>query len=386
LTNGLQINIDWAMPRSAGRAFAPKEVLFSPTAACNLACSHCSVIREKTKLPAAAAIRFLESCKKAGIERVGFTGGEPFLYPAFLFAVTASAVENGFLFDRITTNGVWFKDPRHLRTTLEKLRDRGYDGSFGVSVDAFHGNDPARVALFLKTATEIWNRPDVSRIVAVRGAQDRRTAALLARLAAVLNAKIVKRGGRRFIKNDSLIILISTVDLVPIGRAENLIEPWGRKWFKEDYCRGPGHVFYVLPDGSVKPCCGYATDADRLTIGNIHRDSAADLIRNAARNKFVAAVFERGLSRVRRDLAASGIVFPGKTHLPCFFCHYLLTEIPQRALNRCLGDKPPSVHGRPERDEGLPLRRRSSRSPDFRTPRFQRPSKPTRSQKLIKDE
>ena len=63
----------------------------------------------------------------------------------------------------VTTNARWFKTPAQLRRTLKELRDRGYDGSFGVSVDAFHGKSVEKPALFIRTALEIWNRPDVAR-------------------------------------------------------------------------------------------------------------------------------------------------------------------------------------------------------------------------------
>ena len=94
-----------------------------------------------------------------------------------------------------------------------------------------------------------------------------------------------------------MFVPVTTIDLTPVGKAETLLDPWGKDWFKEDFCRGPGHVFYVLPDGSVKPCCGYATDSERLTIGNIYKDTAAKMLKNASRNPFVSAVFESGLSR-----------------------------------------------------------------------------------------
>ena len=59
--------------------------------------------------------------------------------------------------------------------------------------------------------------------------------------------------------------------LAPVERAERL--PGGRgtaTWFEEDYCEGPGQALIVNPKGEVKPCCGFASDLDQLTIGNIH--------------------------------------------------------------------------------------------------------------------
>lgn len=323
-------------PQLRGRPLQPEEVLFSPLDECNLRCRHCSAAPGKRRLPIATALRFLETCRGTSVERVGFTGGEPFLYPAFLEAVASRVVRLGLLFDRITTNAAWFKTRDELAAVLSRLRDKGYDGSFHVSLDSFHGRNIAKPALFIRTAAEIWNRPDASSILAVRGARDEETRSLLEALAARLEARIVRGRGRPRIESESLLVAISAVDLVPVGQAEGLTDPWRGGWFKEDFCRVPGHVLFILPDGSVKPCCGYATDSERLTLGNIKRDSAARLIANARRNPFVRAVFERGLTEVRRRLIEKGAVFPGRTANHCLFCHHLLTQVPGRILDACL--------------------------------------------------
>jgi hypothetical protein len=323
-------------PYATHRGFEPTEVLFSPLSACNLRCSHCTVTPERTRLPVAAALRFLDSCRGTPVERIGFTGGEPFLYPSFLEAVSGRVVRLGLLFDRITTNAAWFKTTSELRTALTRLRDKGFDGSFGVSLDAFHGSSAAKPAAFIRTAAEIWNRPDVASVVSVRGAREEETKALWAALARALEARVVVRQGRRIIVSEALFIPVSEIDLVPLGRAAGLINPWRGEWFKEDFCRGPGHVFYVLPDGTVKPCCGYATDEARLTIGNIKRHTAAELLANAAANDYVRAVFEIGLTRIRKRLIERGMSFPGRTPNHCLFCHHILTAVPRPALDACL--------------------------------------------------
>ena len=316
--------------------FAPKEILFASSSGCNLSCAHCAVRKDGRRLPPAAAVKFLRSAKAAGLERVGFTGGEPFLDVPFLLAVAEAAFRRDLFFDRIATNASWFKTPAGLRRILKKLRTAEYDGTFAVSVDAFHDDDLDKVALFLKTAAGIWDRPDIAQIVSVRGARDRATASRIRELARRLDAKIVTRFGRRFLKAEFLLLPLASIDIVPVGRATGMTDPWGRNWFKDDYCQGPGHILYVLPDGSVKPCCGYATDAERLTIGNIHRDSAAAVLRKAARNPFVRAVFEHGLGRVRGRLTAEGVRFPGRTDNHCYFCHHVLTDVEPAALDRAL--------------------------------------------------
>lgn len=319
-----------------GPGFAPREVLFAPSSACNLRCPHCAVEPGPRRLPMTAALRFLDSCLGTTVERVGFTGGEPFLQPTFLEAVSARAVRLGLLFDRITTNAAWFANRRELVQRLTRLRDKGYDGSFYVSLDAFHGRSIRQPALFIRTAAEIWNRPDIAALIAVRGSRDRETEALLDALAVRLGARRTARGSRPRIASPDLFIPISYVDLVPVGRAAGLPSPWEGDWFKEDFCAGPGQVLYVLPDGSVKACCGYATDSDRLTIGNIRRQTAPEIIAAANRNAFVRTIYGSGLSVLRRRLIAGGASFPGRTSNACLFCHHLLTSIPGSTLESVL--------------------------------------------------
>jgi len=308
------------------RAFHPEEVLFSLTSECNLSCRHCDASGGLGKIPKDHALRFLGECKSLGIKRVGFTGGEPFLALDLLCALSRRAVSHGLLFDRIMTNAVWWKDERMLRSALKRLHDSGYDGSICVSVDAFHNQNIKKLARFIEIAVKIWRRPDIVSIAYVHGSKDKETKESLGALKALIG------------KIDREIFLRTLrIDIAPVGKAEKFKDPWGYKdWFKEDYCNGPGNVFFVMPSGDVKPCCGYATDNKELTIGNIKRDSGEDMIKNAVNNKFVGAVFSRGLSRIRKGLEGVGVRFPGKTLSHCYFCDYILTKVPRRALIKSL--------------------------------------------------
>lgn len=321
--------------------FRPEEVLFSPTTNCNLACSHCTtgIPKSKAVLSEKLAIKFLEQCASIGVERVGFTGGEPFLAPGFLLSVVKAAVEQGLLFDRIMTNGVWWLGTRILKDTLTALADAGYDGSICVSVDAFHTRprDLKRVAHFVRTAVNIWRRPDIVSFACVTGGRDEETVLLLRSFAKRFSAKVAKSpAGRPYIKSGSVFIKIDTIELVPAPNGSGSKDPWKGRWFKEDHCKGPGNVFLVMPDGGVKPCCGYASDDKALTIGNIRRDSARDILNRFRRNRFASTVFDSGLSEIRKRLEASGAKFPGKTSNHCYFCGYILNDVPRGVLNRCL--------------------------------------------------
>ncbi len=78
------------------RTFRPNYLSFAGTYQCNLTCAHCCVpIEWPDRLDLATARRFLEDAHAYGIGVLGFTGGEPFLYPEFLHALCRRATALG---------------------------------------------------------------------------------------------------------------------------------------------------------------------------------------------------------------------------------------------------------------------------------------------------
>src|SRR5215217_7258902 len=148
--------------RHPERTFRPNYIALCPTYQCNLTCAHCCVpIEWPDRLDIPTSLRFLEQAHAAGIDTLGFTGGEPFLYPEFLGALTKRAAELGFRFDKLMTNGVWHRDAAHARSVLSELRDAGFSGKIGLSVDKFHGLDVAKLAEFCRVARAVFNRDTV---------------------------------------------------------------------------------------------------------------------------------------------------------------------------------------------------------------------------------
>ena len=147
---------------ATSRTLSPEEIIFAATTECNLHCAHCFVPRTEKRLSADDAITFLKSCAGSQIEKIGFSGGEPFLYPEFICRVSKAAVENDFLFGRIMTNGVWWKTEDELFTTLKKIQDCGYDGKIGISYDNFHGQDYEKVRHFCSTVNEIFGEENIN--------------------------------------------------------------------------------------------------------------------------------------------------------------------------------------------------------------------------------
>jgi organic radical activating enzyme len=315
--------------RRRTRTFRPNYLSFAGTYQCNLTCPHCCVpIEWPDRLDIAAALRFLEDAHQEGIAFLGFTGGEPFLYPEFLFALCRRAAVLGFRFDKIMSNGVWHNDAAQLEQVLRELAATGYSGKLGLSVDKFHGRHTAKAAEFCRIARHVFQRDN---IVSLSYASRQPELGLgpvhdLAReLGAVIEWSDLLH--RYLLVSDELTILLNWNHLAPVERAEHFTGGWDGQWFAEDYCEGPGQALIVTPRGEVKPCCGFASDLDQLTIGNIYRDSVRRIIRRARRHPYVGKVFRKGLTAIRDEiLARDPQALPGATSNHCFFCWYVLTQ------------------------------------------------------------
>jgi organic radical activating enzyme len=294
-----------------------------------LDCPHCCVpIEWADRLSIPAAIRFLEEAADFGISVLGFTGGEPFLYPEFLFALTRRAAELGFRFDKIMTNGVWFDSETSLRSILEQLRDAGYTGKLGLSVDKFHGRHTDRVKIFCQTARQVFARDNIVSI-SYASPSPEQGLQLIRELGRELGAVIEWSEvlGRYLFVSSDFTITLNWNHLAAVERAERLGGAWDGEWFEEDYCEGPGQALIVTPRGEVKPCCGFASDLDQLTIGNIYTDSVIQVVSRARNHPYVGRIFREGLTAIRDEIMRRDpSALPGATRNHCYFCWYVLTR------------------------------------------------------------
>jgi hypothetical protein len=280
------------------------------------------------RLEIEVALRFLEEAREFGIEILGFTGGEPFLYPEFITALTRRAAGLRYRFDKIVTNGVWFRNQAQLDGVLGELAAAGFTGKLGLSVDKFHGIKTEMLAAFCHSARQIFGRDNVVSISYASRHPEQGLEPILSladALGGVIDWSDMLR--RYLLVTPDTTMILNWNHLAPVERAEKLTGAWDGVWFEEDYCEGPGQALIVNPKGEVKPCCGFASDLDQLTIGNIHTDSVAKIIRQAQRHPYVGKVFREGLTAIREEiLSRDPTSLPGKTSNHCYFCWYVLTR------------------------------------------------------------
>jgi pyruvate-formate lyase-activating enzyme len=315
--------------RRRTRTFRPNYLSFAGTYQCNLTCPHCCVPIEWTdRLDIQTALRFLEDAAAHGVGTLGFTGGEPFLFAEFVHSVCRRAAELNFRFDKIMTNGVWFSSPQELESVLTELLKTGYTGKLGLSVDKFHGMDVAKLAEFCRVARRVFDRDTIVSLSYASRQPDQGlepVRALAEQLDAVVEwSPLLKR---YLLVAPDLTMTLNWNHLAPVERAERFRGAWDGDWFQEDYCEGPGQALIVNPRGEVKPCCGFASDLDQLTIGNIYHDTVAQIIRRARKHPYVGKVFREGLTAIRDEiLARDPDALPGATSNHCYFCWYVLTR------------------------------------------------------------
>lgn len=306
--------------------FKPTEIIFSSTTACNLHCEHCFVSRTPKKLSIEDAKTFILSCKNASdshIEKIGFSGGEPFLYLEFLIEITKFTISQDLMFDQIMTNGDWWKTEEDLKKPLQELYNAGYDGKIGLSWDAFHGQKAERMNLFIHTVKEFFG-PDSINIQTV--ISDNKGGGSLPLVPAV-PASTTPSAGSDAARNACLQNFSIPQYLLPQTFPSEDPRSWNsRRWFKDDYCAGPGNILYIHSDGNIAPCCGFANENPALFIGKI-TDTYQDIIKNAQENPLVKICYETGLGKYRKQLKKQlhkqGKKFPGKTNDICSFCDFV---------------------------------------------------------------
>lgn len=351
--------------------FNPTEIIFATTTACNLHCPHCFINREPSSLKISDVLNFLKSVhdsEYSQIEKIGFSGGEPFLSPDFLCQVIKTSVDYDFMFDRIMTNGDWWKSEEDLCERLQKVYDAGYDGKIGLSYDTFHAQSEERVATFIENVWKIFGN-DAVEIQSVK--EEGESLPLAPKPSRFTNRSCRQADSFRFVDlsatpsmGDTPItppsvskLLSSLANKLNLTYEENLSESGrgiaslsdeehflpayiqtecyqasdkrafkDKDWFQDDLCESMGQILFVHASGDIAPCCGFANENEKLFIGKI-TDTFDTVLQKSKENKMVRLCFEKGLSSLIKSLQAKGKLPPGKTSDICTFCDFIMQNV-----------------------------------------------------------
>ena len=310
--------------------FNPTEIIFATTTLCNLHCAHCFVNRQPCSLNSQDAINFLRSAhdsSNSSIEKVGFSGGEPFLTIPFLCDVIKASIDMDFMFDRIMTNGDWWKNEDDLKTSLQKIYDAGYDGKIGLSYDNFHGQNEDRIVTFIKSVWKIFGT-DALEIQSVNSTStlpsiSEKLKSLSERLHLGYKENISDSGRGIASLSDEEHFIPAYIQTESY-QADDPRAFRDSAWFREDYCESMGQLLFVHATGDIAPCCGFANESQPLLIGKV-TDTFDAVLEKAGRNKMVKICYEEGLSRQATLLEKKGKL-PGKTSDACTLCDLLCRQ------------------------------------------------------------
>ena len=180
----------------------------------------------------------------------------------------------------------------------------------GLSYDNFHGQDFERIKVFAQAVNHIFGEESLNvQAVADPELGDKETEVLENQL--------------NILAED----YCAEVYILPQTFQSADSRAWqSKKWFKEDYCEGPGQVLYIHPDGKIAPCCGFANENEQLFIGTIDEDFQT-VMENARNNKLVKICYETGLSNYKKEiqkkLQKQNKKLPGKCRDMCSFCDFI---------------------------------------------------------------
>lgn len=111
------------------------------TNACNAKCRHCFVSplmqRGDTAMEEETFAKAIELSASMGLERLVFSGGEPFLYwERIKEYLLRHSIESGMHYS-LCTNGYWANDQEKRKLLLKELREYNFD-ALEISTDVFH--------------------------------------------------------------------------------------------------------------------------------------------------------------------------------------------------------------------------------------------------------
>ncbi|MBR5337250.1 MAG: radical SAM protein [Lachnospiraceae bacterium] len=247
--------------------------------------------------------RIIREAKKIGIKKIGFSGGEPFLFPDLLLQGTRIAKEED-LDVNIATNGFWGSwDDDRIVDYLKELSPK----SISFSYDKFHQQFIPEDDFFHAVSHVYGRRIDCTIAVADMTGED---------------------GAGRFLKSLGKKVLTKEYNLYPayrVGRAKNLPEEMFFTFSDRTniVCLYEG-ILSVMYNGDVYPCCRHQSFDSAIKLGNALDSDLAELIKKSD----VAMICETLMNSERfncllETAESLGISVPKEVGCSCDFCRAL---------------------------------------------------------------
>jgi len=290
--------------------------------ACDLSCNHC-IFRcgpaggRTMGIPRAK--RYIDQAGRAGIRRIVFTGGEPFLHRRDIRILIQHAARRG-IDSALITNAAWASSRNQVREYLWDLQQKGLQ-SITLSTDRYHLLDVPLEKLknVLTVAEEIGLRAGVK---IARLAHDSVAASLY-----------------RSLRNQATKIHVQEIS--PLGRAAYLRSGLRLKRstsFLRSGCFTPS---VLLPNGDLMTCCNLPAQDMRhedypFILGSAERESIRFLLGKRSGDPILTLLRNRGPSLLLALLVHKEPGFRSQHqalyHSGCDLCFHLFCKLPDKYL------------------------------------------------------
>ena len=274
------------------------------TAACDFCGFSCGPDRSQV-MDVNLMTRLIHEAKAMGMETVGFSGGEPFLYPELL-AEGARVAREEKMGIKIATNGFWGAwDDDKIKEALEKIKPDAIDFSYDFFHRKFVPEDSIKRAISASLSLDI--EPSLY-IADMKG----------------------EYSAGRFIQsmdNERYAIRINIYPLFRCGRALNMPKEWfftSNAATKENLGCLYANLLSVLYNGDVYPCCRHEVFESAMKMGNV-QDKSLGAVLEASNVPMICDVLMQN-DRFRSLLAQAkemGLEISDEAGCSCDYCRML---------------------------------------------------------------
>ncbi|MBO4266232.1 MAG: radical SAM protein [Lachnospiraceae bacterium] len=274
---------------------------------CNAACDFCGFSctpKNNHVMDVQMMERIIREAKTMGIRAVGFSGGEPFLYPELLEKGSKIAKEEGMEVN-IATNGFWgaWEDDK-----IDEILKRIRPNFIGISYDDFHRKFiPEDV--FFKALSHCYALNIKTRVF-------------------VADLKDEHAAGRFLMSLDNRRFRVPMF-IYPVyrcGRARHMPSEWFLTYKYEDVhitCLSE-HAISVLYNGDIYPCCRHQVYESAMKLGNVSNMSLQEGINKSDVPKICDVLMHNDRFKYLVDKAKDiGIIVPEEAGCSCDYCRAL---------------------------------------------------------------
>lgn len=193
--------------------------------------------------------QLIKTTKRLGFKRVGFSGGEPFIYRKLLLELIDVTHENSLGFV-VATNGYWGKDPKEAESLIVRLRSKGLL-KLQLSYDVEHSKYVKEEAIYnVLRACKMTNVPVILYSAFYPGEKKIHELLDLSGFDNVeINEGEVINVGRAGINEEKL--MRRQTEIPSIGKCPRLLQ------------------ITVNFDGEIYPCCSVGGFSKGLSVGNL---------------------------------------------------------------------------------------------------------------------